>query len=68
MKPVLRGHSKLDKTNVLKPCSSSMQFKSIAVCSVGAFCNTFDLHLVSIGLETLFFGWPLKTGFTAFEP
>ena len=38
VKHVLRGHSKIDKPNVLKPCGSSMQFKSTA------FCNTFDLH------------------------
>ena len=28
-----------------------MKVKSIAECSLGAFCNTFDLHLVIIGLE-----------------
>ena len=32
VKPVLRGHSKIDKTKVLKPCGSSMQVKSIAEC------------------------------------
>ena len=40
---------------------------------MGAFCNIFDLHLTSIGLENLFFGLlkiecPLKTGFTVLEP
>ena len=32
----------------------------------GAFCNTFDLHQVIIGLETqvLFLGWRFYTGFT----
>ena len=35
--------------------------------SLGAFCNTFDLHKVIIGLENqflVFFERPLKTGFT----
>ena len=34
VKPVLSGHSKIDKTKVIKPCGSSKQIKS----------NTFDLH------------------------
>ena len=54
MKPVLSGHSKIDKTKVVKPCSSLMQVKSIAECSTGAFCNAFDLHLAIIGLENFF--------------
>ena len=33
VKPVLSGHSKIDKTKVLKPCGSSMQDESIAECS-----------------------------------
>ena len=45
-----------------------MKVESIAECSFGAFCNTFDLHLAIIGLENQFLGllieWPLKTGFT----
>ena len=34
-----------------------MKVESIAECSMGAFCNTFDLHYVIIGLEknTIFF-------------
>ena len=44
VKPVLSGHSKLDKTKVLKTNGSLMKVKSIAECSLGAFCNTFDLH------------------------
>ena len=35
---------KIDKTKVLKPCGILMQVKSTAECSMGAFCNTFDLH------------------------
>ena len=42
--PVLSGHSKKDKTNVLKTNGSLIKVKSIAECSLGAFCNTFDLH------------------------
>ena len=33
-----------------------MQVKSIAECSQGAFCNTFDLHLVPICLNNLVSG------------
>ena len=42
--PVLSGHSKIDKTNVLKTHGSLMKVENIAECSLGAFCNTFDLH------------------------
>ena len=28
-----------------------MQVKSIAECSLGAFCDSFDLHYAIIGLE-----------------
>ena len=35
---------------------------------LGAFCNTYDLHLAMIGIETqifdVIFEWSLKTGFT----
>ena len=44
VKPVLSGHSKIDKTKVLKTNNSLMKVDSIAECSLGAFCNTFDLH------------------------
>ena len=44
VKPVYSGHSKKDKTKVLKANDSLMKVKSIAECSFGAFCNTFDLH------------------------
>ena len=51
VKPVLSGHSKIDKTKVLKTIGSLMKVESIAECSRGAFCNTFDLHLAIIDLE-----------------
>ena len=38
------GGIKIDKTKVLKTISSLMQVKNVAECSLGAFCNTFDLH------------------------
>ena len=45
-----------------------MQVKSIAECSLGAFCNTFDLHktyhLSLRPLFCLFFEWPFYTSFT----
>ena len=44
VEPVLDGHSKIDKTNVLKTDGSLMKVESIAECSKRAFCNTFDLH------------------------
>ena len=44
VKPVLKGHSYLDKTKVFKTNGSLMKVESIAECSLGAFCNTFDLH------------------------
>ena len=42
-----------------------MQVESIAECSLGAFCNTFDLHYAIIGLDKTnnflsFVEWPLK--------
>ena len=42
--PVLSGHSKIDKTKVLKTNGSLMKVESIGECSLGAFCNAFDLH------------------------
>ena len=39
----LCGHSKIDKTKILKTDGSLMHVKSIAERSLGAFCNTFDL-------------------------
>ena len=44
VKPVLKDHSEIDKTKVLKTIGSLMKVESIAECSLGAFCNTFDLH------------------------
>ena len=44
VKPVLNGHSKLDKTKVLNTNGSLIKVESIVECSPGAFCNTIDLH------------------------
>ena len=49
-----------------------MQVESIAECSLGAFCNTFDMHYVKNGLDKTnnylsFVEWPLKTGFTVYN-
>ena len=55
VKPVLRGHSQIDKTKFLMTNANLMKVKSIAECySLRAFCNTFDLHKVIIGLENQF--------------
>ena len=51
VKPVLSDHSKIDKTKILKTNGSLMKVESIAVCSLGAFCNTFDLYEAIIGIE-----------------
>ena len=53
MKPVLSGHS-IDKTKVLKTNGNLMKVKSIAECSLGAFCNTLDLQELIISLENQF--------------
>ena len=40
VKPVLRGHSKINKTKVFKTTGSLMKVESIAECSLGAlFCS-----------------------------
>ena len=44
VKPVLSGHSKIEKTKNLMANGSLMKVESNAECSPGAFCNTFDLH------------------------
>ena len=44
VKLVLSGLSKINKTKVLKTKSRLMKVKSTAECSLGAFCNNFDLH------------------------
>ena len=44
VKPVLSSNSKMDKTKALKTDGSLIQVESIAECSLGAFCNTFNLH------------------------
>ena len=54
VKPVLGSHSKIDKTKVFKTNGSLMKVENIAECSLRAFCNTFDLHQVIIGLEINF--------------
>ena len=44
--PVLSEHSKIDKTKAFNTngIGSLMKVKGIAECSLGAFCNTFDLY------------------------
>ena len=41
-----------------------MKVESIAECSLGAFCNTFDLHYVLIGLGKPIFGLLFSGHFT----
>ena len=44
VKHVFSGHSIIDKTKSLMANGILMKVKSIAECSHGAFCNTFDLY------------------------
>ena len=53
-KPVFSGHSKMNKTKVLKTNGSLMKVESIAEYSLRVFCNTFDMHLAIIGLGNKF--------------
>ena len=41
---VKSGHSIKEKPKILKTNGNLMKIKSIAECSLGAFCNTFDLY------------------------
>ena len=50
-KTCLEQPLKKDKTKVLKTNGSLMKVESIAECSHGAFCNTFDLYYAIISLE-----------------
>ena len=60
VKLVLSGHSKIDEIKDLKTDGSLMKVKNIAECSLGAFCNTFDLHETKIDLENQFLGFFLS--------
>ena len=40
----LKRPLKIDKAKVLKTNGSLMKVESIAECSLGAFCNNYDLH------------------------
>ena len=53
VKPVLTSHLKIDKMKGLKTGGSLMQDKKYWRM-LGAFCNTFDLHLEITSLENLF--------------
>ena len=47
-----------------------MQVKSIAECSHGAFCSTFDMHQDTTGFQAFVLSileLSLKTGFTLFQ-
>ena len=61
VKPVLNGHSNIDKTKVLMTNVSLMKVKSIAECSSG---NCIKQFCPKNQFLVFFFEWPLKTGFT----
>ena len=62
VKLVLSDHSKIDKTKILITNGSLMKVESNAECSIGAFCNIFDLHLEIIGLKKTIFGLLFESG------
>ena len=67
VKPVLSGHSKKDKTKVLKTDGRSMQVESLAECSREHSARLFTCIKPYLVLKTilgLFFEWLLKTGIT----
>ena len=41
VKPVLNGHSKIDKTKVIRTYDSEMKVKSIAECSLWSILQNF---------------------------
>ena len=55
VKPVLSGHSKIDKTHILMTNGSLMKIEGLQNAPHGAFCITFDLHIAIICLEDQFF-------------
>ena len=75
VKPVLSGHSKIDKTKILMTNGSFMKVGSIAECSHWGIHTQLPLEhsailLICINLplrdnqSCLLFAWRLKTGFT----
>ena len=61
VKPVLCGHSKIDKTKTLMTNSSLMKVESIAECSLWPVLSDNQSWKPIFGLH---FEWPLKTSFT----
>ena len=68
VKPVLSGHSKIDKTKVLMTNGSLVKVKSIAECSdwsiLQYFWPAFSDNQYWKPIFGVHFEWPLKTGFT----
>ena len=58
VKPVLRDHSKIDKTKILMTNGSLMKVESIAECSPWSILQYFDLHCDN---------WSWKPSFGLFE-
>ena len=64
VKPVLIGHSKNDKTKVLKTNGSSMNVESISECYSAILLTCIKRYSVLKTNFGVLFEWPLKTGFT----
>ena len=54
IKHVLSGHSKIEKTKILMTNCGLMEVERLQNAPLGAFCNTFHLHLAIIGIEKQF--------------
>ena len=71
VKPVLSGHSKIDKTKILMKNGSLMKVKSIAECSHWSILQYFWPSLSDNRswkpVFRLLFEWPLKTRFTVMK-
>ena len=68
VKPVLRGHLKIDQIKVFMDNGSLMEVESIAECSKGSILQYFWPAICDNWYWKTIFGvifeWPLKTGFT----
>ena len=65
VKPVLSGHSKIDKTKVLMTNGSLMKVESAAECEHSVILSTcIKLTFFIKTYSWSSFEWPLKTGFT----
>ena len=65
-KTCVNGHSKIDKTKIFMTNVASRRSRVLQNAPLGAFCNTFDLHLAIISLENQLFAFMIVAVFTEF--